>query len=293
MSLAPRLAHAYLLADDIRVITLVHIHKRNMKEILVGGVRATVIGDEKCRSTAHTTLVVLVHGRNSSKSATTRFAEGLLDTCNDIVCIVFDLPNHGARLVDSSANKSWKSGNTHHMQTMMALIDQGAAEASTLLQYAPFYLSDLRITHKVLVGTSLGGYIAWKVAAFNPDLISAVVPVITSPNLLSVFTRRWKQYRESNSWEAAEIEASAFPPVLLEDLAALAKKVARIRKHYLPVLAICGADDPLVSPQDTAEWVGGAQINQRAEFFPGVKHEVTRGMIDLTAEYILGVQTAS
>ncbi|GMM50300.1 hypothetical protein DASB73_012580 [Starmerella bacillaris] len=262
-----------------------------MKDILIGGVKATVLGEDKLSPHSKATLVVLVHGRSSSKFSTTEFAQILMQTCPDLVCCVYDLPNHGSRLIDSFANRSWSSGNANHLLEMLAVLDQGAAEAESLLRYVPYFLPEINVTRRVLIGTSLGGYVAWKVAAYNSDLLSAVVPIISSPDLPSVIVRRWEQYKDNNSLEASRIQPFAIPPPVIDNLVTKARKICKIRKRSLAVLAICGAEDDLVPPQYTAEWAGSAGMNQKVEFFPGVKHEVTRGMIDLTAEYLLSIQT--
>lgn len=263
------------------------------QEILVGGVPAAVLGADRCHESSETTLVVLVHGRESSKEATTVFAECLLQTCPDIMCVVFDLPNHGARTISNDTNRSWRSGNELHMVQMVSLVDQGAAEATTLLRFTPCFYPKLKITRRVIIGASLGGYIAWRVAADSPELLTAVVPVISSPNLPAMFASRWQQYYDANTLKASEIQSYAFPKSAMADLVEKAAKIEDIKTKPLAVLAICGADDDLVPPEHTAEWATGAGLNKKVEFFPGVKHTVTRGMMDLTAEFILGIETAT
>lgn len=263
-----------------------------MKTLLIGGIKVTVIGEEKCKPQSDVLLAVLAHGRTRSQQTTKRFAGLLLESVPNLVCAVWDLPNHGERMIDEIANHSWESGFEKHAVQMQAYIDQGSAEAGTILRYLPAFLPDLKIAARVIIGTSLGGYIAWKVASDYTKLLTAAVPIISSPDLYSVMDLRWKAFEISPAVSDHDLNRQrALPALLIDRFRHEHEKSKALQLSPLPILAICGADDPLVPPEFTIKWGQVVTPNHRVEIVPGVKHEVPREIIDLTTEYLISLMT--
>lgn len=261
-----------------------------MKSFLIGGIKVTVIGEEKCKPQGNVLLAVLAHGRTLSQQTTKRFAALLIESVPNLVCAVWDLPNHGDRLFDENANYSWENGFEKHAVQMQAYIDQGSAEAGTILRYLSAYLPNLKIAAKIIIGTSLGGYIAWKVASDYTELLTAAVPIISSPDLYSVMELRWNVFESSSAASEHQVDKSmALPSLLIDYFRHEHGKAKALQHSSLPILAICGADDPLVPPKFTIEWGQVKTPNHRVEIVPGVKHEVPREIVNLTAEYLISL----
>ena len=149
-----------------------------MKEILIGGVKVTVIGEDKIEPGAPVILAVQVHGRTRSRLDCIKFAKYLQHVPN-LVCATWDLPNHGERLIDEKANASWSEGNPLHLVEMQSILEQGSTEAVTILRNLPHHFPGLNFSHKVIIGVSLGGYITWKVASEHSDSDPLVPPKYT------------------------------------------------------------------------------------------------------------------
>lgn len=256
-----------------------------MKEILIGGVRVTVTGDDLVEPGAPVILAVQVHGRTRSRQDCIKFAK-YLQAVPNLVCATWDLPNHGDRLIDEKANASWNEGNTLHLVEMQSIIDQGSAEAVTILRNLPYHFPEFNIVHKVVIGVSLGGYITWKVASEHSELLAAAVPIISSPNLPQVMLQRYAQIEEKHPELTIQQRQTALPIELMAYLQEGVEKNQQLKRKALPMLAICGGSDPLVPPKFTVEWGEDAAPCQRVEIIPNVEHEVPREMIDLTAEYL-------
>lgn len=256
-----------------------------MKEILIGGVKVTVIGEDKIEPGAPVILAVQVHGRTRSRLDCIKFAKYLQHVPN-LVCATWDLPNHGERLIDEKANASWSEGNILHLVEMQSILEQGSTEAVTILRNLPHHFPGLNFSHKVIIGVSLGGYITWKVASEHSDMLAAAVPIISSPNLPQVMVHRYAEIEEQNPVAAAQQKDVALPVDLMAYLQEGVVKNQELKKKALPMLAICGGSDPLVPPKYTVDWSKDAAPCQRVEIIPNVEHEVPREMIDLTAEYL-------
>jgi len=262
-----------------------------MKEVFVGGVSATVVGEDEVDTKEDVMLVVLAHGRTRSKEDSLKFAHILQKSVPNLVCVTWDLPNHGSRLLNPACNDSWNGGNALHMVQMQAIIDQGSAEAIDLLEMVTLQLPGITITKRVMLGVSLGGYITWSVISQRSDLLTAAIPIITSPDTLGVMRQRWEAYKQESPEEAAKIEPVALDKDVVARMARNAAQAETMAASQLPIMAICGGDDPLVPAKFSIQWGANAMPQHRVETVPGVKHEVVREMIDLTVEYLLSIAT--
>lgn len=118
-----------------------------------------------------------VHAWNQSQKAKTQ-GRGL-------VALVFDMPNHGSRLVSETANLAWDEGNELHGIDMLGLVKAGAADMSGLMDQVGGYLGR-EVDGHVCLGWSLGGHAAWQ-AWFGEERLDAAVVVVGCPDLAGEF----------------------------------------------------------------------------------------------------------
>lgn len=98
-----------------------------------------------------------------------------------LVALVFDMPNHGTRMVSELANEAWDGGNEQHAIDMLGLVKAGAGDASGLMDLVAGYLGRETDAH-VCLGWSLGGHAAWQ-AWFGEERMDAAVVIVGCPDL--------------------------------------------------------------------------------------------------------------
>jgi hypothetical protein len=102
---------------------------------MIAGLLTTVYGyDELDFRTKQCACIWLLHGRLQSQEYMKPLATSLIESwnkqCRDgptseprqrgLLAVSFDQRNHGSRLVDNEANKTWDEGNKAHAQDMFA-----------------------------------------------------------------------------------------------------------------------------------------------------------------------------
>jgi pimeloyl-ACP methyl ester carboxylesterase len=120
---------------------------------------------------------------------------GRLETCQDVkmdalltrvaaatgaVCVTFDNPNHGSRLVDVARNHAWDRGNLHHCVDMYSQMLGAVQDMNLVLELLPGTLGIPAGWSKVgVVGISQGGHTALLAASVLPR-VDVVVGLIAS-----------------------------------------------------------------------------------------------------------------
>lgn len=106
-----------------------------------------------------------------------------------LLALTFDQRNHGARLVDSIGNDSWRDGNPRHAQDMFGVYNGTAVDVSLLIDHVGSYIADdfkgvmPPIERNLVLGVSLGGHAAWQVLFAEPRVEAGVV-VIGCPDYI-------------------------------------------------------------------------------------------------------------
>jgi 3-oxoadipate enol-lactonase len=175
-------------------------------------------------------------------------------------------------------------------------------------------LAELKIDQAIPIGASIGGQIALEFALGHPSVIRALVLCNTAPQIgtveywsariLAVHERGLENMAESiiGRWFAPSFQESQ-PSVYNDILQMLshnsqdgyAATCAALRdselrstqlfKLQIPVLALCGAQDVIVTPEQTREWAnylpnGKVDIIQGAAHLPCIEQpEVMSGLI--------------
>ncbi|KAF3073755.1 hypothetical protein CFAM422_004350 [Trichoderma lentiforme] len=145
---------------------------------------------------APVTCLWLLHPRTRSKAVMNDIARRAVHSWNQspkqkqrgLVALVFDMPNHGTRMVSELANKAWDEGNEQHAIDMLGLVKAGAGDASGLMDLVAGYLGRETDAH-VCLGWSLGGHAAWQ-AWFGEERMDAAVVIVGCPDLAGLLGSR-------------------------------------------------------------------------------------------------------
>ena len=97
-----------------------------------------------------------------------------------LIALVFDMPNHGSRLVSEMGNKGWVEGNERHALDMWGAVKGGVADMKGLMDLVEGYVGRVVDAHLCL-GWSLGGHAAWQ-AWFGEERIDAAVVIVGCPD---------------------------------------------------------------------------------------------------------------
>ncbi|KAF5722169.1 alpha beta hydrolase family domain-containing protein [Fusarium mundagurra] len=73
---------------------------------------------------------------------------------------------------------------------LMSMISGSAQDFKLILDYLPAYLARFRNFHNVMLGVSLGGHTAWRMASAAPGQFEAFAIVVGCPNLTSLLLSR-------------------------------------------------------------------------------------------------------
>lgn len=185
------------------------------------------------------------------------------------------------------------------------------------MDFLPMYLPQFSRLHNIMGGVSLGGHVAWRMAALaSPGQIAAYVMVVGCPNLTSLLLGRLgitgNDFREGHVDGARldQISYNKLEPVLstqqrrrwprpLADLTGEGDKyVADKFPKDVPVLLCNGILDELVPASFTASWVENRRTdtytNQLVEFIvqDNTGHSCTKEMVARIASWLGDLFTA-
>lgn len=265
-------------------------------------------------------VVYILHGRGQDYSYSESIAYTLLNQYYakklvvqvPLVCITFDMRNHGERLIDEARNTSWKSGNQTHALDMISSIDGNAADLKLIIEYLPSYLnleflldsklkSELGSTIKyvnILSGISLGGHTVIRFASQYPHLVDIINPIIGCNDLSTLLINRlietpidspdydkklfYYNYDElplSNQQRQYEYPEFFHKYLSIED-----KKIWEdFPMSKIKLFATFGEQDTLVPPKLSKFWIESyLSTNDDSESFTqeNAGHECTPEMID-------------
>ncbi|KAI5960866.1 hypothetical protein CANMA_003952 [Candida margitis] len=234
-----------------------------------------------------------------------------------LICVTFDLRNHGEREVDSLNNYGWNElpdrKNDTHAVDMVSSIMGNVADIKLIIDFLPSYLNldallsnRFKQTHQhyniqynnILSGYSLGGHTVFRFANEYPDLVTAINPVVGSIDLSSLLVNRLKQnpvdgdnydkkwffYNYAELGLTAKQQDTQYPETFHK---LLSKQDEDIFENFpmgkIAMFASFGKEDTLVPPRLSLVWCDTyLNTNDKSEVFvqDGVGHEVTKEMID-------------
>ncbi|KAF8899869.1 hypothetical protein CPB84DRAFT_1093377 [Gymnopilus junonius] len=161
----------------------------------IGGLRVRVYKSSK-RPTGSIAAVFLLHGRLGFAEDVDSFARICLKTAEgqkqELYVITLDHRNHGSRLMEERANKTWEEGNGQHAVDMYAIQMGTARDLSFLVDFLPMYLfphAECKVDAWGVIGISLGGHSTWIALSQGPR-ISVGIPIIGCPDYLALMKHR-------------------------------------------------------------------------------------------------------
>ncbi|EPE04424.1 rna polymerase ii holoenzyme mediator subunit [Ophiostoma piceae UAMH 11346] len=256
--------------------------------IVVGGVRIYFYGIEEALAASSSSphkpevaVLLLAHNRTRTYRVTEGIAHEVLNRYrNDsrpkkmgLIAVTMDMRNHGEREISPESNLTWSGGNEQHAMDLLSLIDGGVHDFKLVMDYLPMYLPQFSRLHNIMGGVSLGGHVAWRMAALaSPGQVAAYVMVVGCPNLTSLLLGRLgikgsefaggpvdETRLDRISYDELEPLLSSqqrqrWPRALADHVGAADKYAAEEFPRDVPMLLCNGIVDELVPARYTAAW---------------------------------------
>ncbi|KAJ1326308.1 phospholipase/carboxylesterase [Microdochium nivale] len=203
-----------------------------------------------------------LHSHNTTTSGSSHD-----DAKRGLIAVAFDSRNHGTRLADKLANRTWRSGNARHAQDMFSQVTGTVVDTMHLIDVLEGYLwldgdgddsdgqKEKTIDQHLVLGVSMGGHCVWQLMFEDPRITAGVV-VIGCPDYMRLMTDRAtsghsdKENNDKAPTASAFIGSKAFPRALV-----------RAAERYDPRARLFGTD-PIPAPGVAA--AGSADQAQRA-----------------------------
>ncbi|EGW34658.1 uncharacterized protein SPAPADRAFT_57709 [Spathaspora passalidarum NRRL Y-27907] len=268
-------------------------------------------------------VLYLVHQRGGDHRFTESIAYNVLkqfyekrpasDDTTPLICVTFDIRNHGERLVDELRNSGWTKGNQSHAVDMVSGIEGNVRDLKLIIDYLPSYLNlnhflgaqfrernpscEIKFRN-LLSGYSLGGHTVFRFASEYPELVKIINPVVGCHDLTSLLVNRLKQtpldspsyHKKYFYFHYDELDLNTeqkqlnYPEVFHKRLS---YEDTRIFENFpmnkIKMFAAFGKEDTLVPVKLSSVWCDVyVNSNSACEVFvqEGVGHDVTPEMID-------------
>ncbi|CAH2352381.1 hypothetical protein CLIB1423_06S05138 [[Candida] railenensis] len=270
-------------------------------------------------------VAYLIHPRDDDYTFTESIAYNLLSqyyakrgsgaSTTPLVCVTFDIPNHGSRVIDKQINQTWGEGNETHGQDMISIIDTTVEEIKLLMDSIPTYLNpeyDLAKSARlvrgyentgidyfnIISGYSLGAHVSIRFAAKYPTSTHIINPVCGCSDLTSLLLNRLHRTDKSDdlqkkmfyySYEelknlSDDDKLKFYPESLHKHISEQDTKIfENLSSSKIKIFAAFGSADDVVPPSISSLWIDMCKINNhssRSFTQEGIKHDVTEEMVD-------------
>lgn len=213
-------------------------------------------------------LVVLIHGWGGRKEDMLTIAYHL--AMGQLFVVSIDAVGHGERAL----NEPWT------LSSILTILDGTASDVMRVAEaYADHPLADA--TRLGVSGLSMGGIITFQVVTSGKSKPKAAVPMIATPELLSLRHAR----NSEHIYEMLGISPEAFLQNGTLQVLQQMQPASRVEQMIgLPVLMLNGVDDPLIPIEDVRAFYERTRaLYPNAEAFqliehPGVGHFVSPEM---------------
>lgn len=172
-----------------------------------------------------------------------------------VLCVTFDVPNHGERLVAgcSSFNTAWRAGNLTHAMDMYAKLIEIHLTISLLIDFLPLKTKVQAFNHAVM-GISLGGHAVLMCLTHEPRLAVGVSYISSGDYRLNMETRyeRLEAYyaREAAKDKSTDLSLKELPTwedLFPSDLLSLVQKydpIENVEKFLFATQGVKMEEDP-------------------------------------------------
>ena len=262
-------------------------------------------------------VIYLIHHRGGSHKHTEAIAYNYLKQFYDkksqdydipLICVTFDNPNHGQRLVNEHSNSDWAENNETHGADMMSIIEGTIQNIRLIMDYLPSYLNldsylsdkfkrinhgtEIKL-HNILTGYYLWGHVVIRYGIDYPHDVKIIGPVVGCSDLTSLLVTRLKSitnndkkyfYFNYDELDLTDEQKKQYPETLHKRIS---KQDQAIFENYpmnkIKMFASFGSEDKLVPHSLSSVWCDFyLSTNSAASIYvaEGVGHDVTDEMID-------------
>ncbi|SCV30486.1 uncharacterized protein FFB14_03073 [Fusarium fujikuroi] len=289
--------------------------------LVVGGVQIYLYGLEDLDDLPSDDIAVLylAHNRTRTYLVTEGIAHEILHIYRTdrrrkrmpMIAVTMNMRNHGDREIDQRANQTWSDGNKNHGIDLMSMISGSAQDFKLILDYLPAYLPRFRNFHNIMLGVSLGGHTAWRMASVAPGQFEAFAIVVGCPNLTSLLLSRLGLDAVTFGVDQDELDKVPYDElekVMSEEqrrrwpraLAELVREGDRMARNEfprtVPLLMCNGKHDALVPTGLSESWLTRRKMAMNGEFAAKSKarifiqdntgHSCTKEMVAMIADWI-------
>ncbi|QGI82409.1 unnamed protein product [Fusarium fujikuroi] len=307
--------------------------------LVVGGVQIYLYGLEDLDDLPSDDIAVLylAHNRTRTYLVTEGIAHEILHIYRTdrrrkrmpMIAVTMNMRNHGDREVrscgawiysgyllnrlqiDQRANQTWSDGNKNHGIDLMSMVSGSAQDFKLILDYLPAYSPRFRNFHNIMLGVSLGGHTAWRMASVAPGQFEAFAIVVGCPNLTSLLLSRLGLDAVTFGVDQDELDKVPYDElekVMSEEqrrrwpraLAELVREGDRMARdefpRTVPLLMCNGKHDALVPTGFSESWLTRRKMAMNGEFAAKSKarifiqdntgHSCTKEMVAIIADWI-------
>ncbi|KAI3404676.2 hypothetical protein KGF56_002510 [Candida oxycetoniae] len=312
-------------------------------EYLIGGINTYVYNTETLRSYIESfdnsptnvddipiNVLYLIHQRGGDHKYTEALAYTILDqyytksskaSVEPLICVTFDLRNHGSRMINKARNQDWIKGNDLHALDMFSSIMGNVADLKLIMDFLPSYLDlESLLTgefkqqnqhwnfrfRNILSGYSLGAHTVFRFVNEYPGLVHIINPVVGCVDLSSLLINRLKQnslesedydkkwfYYTYDELNLTKEEKHKYPEHLHKYLSQQDEEIfENFPMNEIKMYAAFGAEDQLVPKKLSSVWCDSyMNTNDSTEVFiqDGVGHDVTNEMVDKFTSWLVKI----
>lgn len=217
-------------------------------------------------------VLFIIHGRLNSNKFSESVAYNVQEvyknqktkTTMPLICVSFDVRNHGERLIDPQRNEGWAEGNLTHAMDLCSAVDGTVQDCSMLINYLPLIFPGYTM-HNYITGTSLGGHVCFRAATELSKKIELIIPIIGCTDICSLLVNRVKGLPLDDSVKGVrklayedlhltDDQKKLWPEYFHNYISKQDYQVAENFPNHIKVFAIFGEDDDLVPPAYSEEW---------------------------------------
>jgi pimeloyl-ACP methyl ester carboxylesterase len=194
---------------------------------------------------------------------------------------------------------------------LLSVISGSAQDFKLVLDYLPAYLPQFTRLYNIMVGVSLGGHTAWRMASHAPGQLDGFAMVVGCPNLTSLLLSRLGINPTALDTTAEELDTVSYqrlekvmdeqqrrrwPRALAELIREGDRKVYEEFPAHVPLLMCNGMQDKLVPALYTASWLekrrrrnggkSGAKGNVKFFVQENTGHSCTKEMVAMIASWL-------
>lgn len=252
--------------------------------LTIGGLRIYIYGVSTLEGySGKVDVLYMFHGRTNSYESMEACAYYILAQrekfARPLLCVTFDMQNHGERVLDAKKNESWSENNSTHGMDMGTIIDLSVQDAIMVMNYLPSYFQGYTFEN-FATGISMGGHACYRLAIAAPEKIKGIIPLLGCADLCTLLLNRYAEWKERPSDDPQLIDSfsSLHSHLLLQD-----RQVKESFPLHIKVFALFGKEDKLVPAEYSTATLSA--IKQRGNevltyFEAGTGHKTTEPMLE-------------